>query len=238
MPRLCVNLDHVATLREARKGLDPELISAAGLARLGGADALAVHLRTDRRHVQERDVELLRATTRLPLRLRLANSSVLVHEATSLKPDLLTVLPERRDEVTTEGGMDVLLDQASLQRQVRSLHESGLQVAIFVEPELDQLRAVAKTEADAVELNAYHYGTAKGDDAAARELERLATTAKAGLKLGLQVHVGHGLGYETVGPVARLEGVQEIQVGHAVIARAVLVGLRDAVAEMRSRVRG
>lgn len=238
MPRLCINLDHVATLREARKGMDPELASAAALARLGGADALAVHLRADRRHVQERDVELLRATSRLPLRLRLANSSVLVHEATAYKPDLLTLVPERRDEVTTEGGMDVLLDQASLSRQVKALHESGLRVALFVEPDLDQVRAVAKVEADAVELNAYHFGTANGAEAASRELERIATGAKAGAKHGLEVHVGHGLGYETIGAVAAIGEIAEIQAGHAVIARAVLVGLRDAVAEMRSRLRG
>ena len=236
MPRLCINLDHIATLREARKGMDPELCSAGALARLGGADALAVHLRADRRHVQERDVELLRATTRLPLRLRLANSSALVHEATAYKPDLLTLVPERRDEVTTEGGMDVLLDQNSLSRQVKALHESGLRVGLFVEPDLDQVRAAAKVEADAVELNAYHYGTANGGEAAARELERLVTVARAGVKHGLEVHVGHGLGYETIAGVAAVSEIAEIQVGHALIARAVLVGLRDAVAALRSRL--
>jgi pyridoxine 5-phosphate synthase len=238
MPRLCVNLDHVATLREARKGSDPDLISAAVLARLAGADALAVHLRGDRRHVQEEDVERLRATVRLPLRLRLANSSELVHRAAAFKPDLVTVLPERRDEITTEGGVDVLLDQSSLQRQVRSLHESGLRVGLFVEPDLDQVRAVAKAGADVVEMNAYYYGTAAGHEAAAREIERLATAVQAGARLGLEVHAGHGLSYGTVGAVGAIPGLAEVQVGHAVVARGVLTGLREAVAEIRERLAG
>jgi pyridoxine 5-phosphate synthase len=238
MPRLCINLDHVATLREARRHADPDLISAAVLARIAGADALAVHLRGDRRHVQESDVERLRETAGLPLRLRLANSSELVHHATTFKPDLLTIVPERRDEVTTEGGIDVMLDQSSLQRVVRSLHESGLRVGLFVEPELEQIRAVAKSEAEVVEINAFHYGTARGDEAMSRELERLATAAKSGLKMGLQVHVGHGLGYRTVAALGSLPGVTEVQVGHAVASRAILTGFGEAVAEMRARLAG
>ena len=238
MPRLCISLDHVATLREARKGPEPDLVSAAVLVRLAGAEALAVHLRTDRRHVQDRDVQLLRATVRLPLRLRLANSSTLVHEATSFKPALVTLLPERRDEVTTEGGIDVLLDQASLHRQVKALHESGLRVGLFVEPELDQVRAAAKIEADVVEIDAYHYATAQGEDAAARELERIATVTRLGAKIGLEMHAGHGLSYETIRAVGSLGGISEVRVGHAVIARAMLVGMRDAVGELRARLNG
>ena len=236
MPRLCINLDHVATLREARKSAEPDLISAAVLVRLAGADALAVHLRSDRRHVQDRDVEMLRSTVRLPLRLRVANSSDLVHLATTFKPDLVTLVPERRDEVTTEGGMDVLLDQATLSRQVKALHESGLQVGLFVEPELDQVRAVAKTEADVVEIDAYHYATATGEAAMARELDRLKMATRAGAKMGLEVHAGHGLSCETIGVVGRLEGVAEVQVGHAAIARAVLLGLGDAVGELKEEL--
>ena len=238
MARLCINLDHVATLREARKGAEPDLISAAVQARLAGAEAVAVHLRADRRHAQDSDVELLRAALRLPVRLRMGNSSNVIHEATALKPDLLTLVPERRDEVTTERGIDVLIDQASLHRQVRALHESGLRVGLFVEPELDQVRAVAKIQADVVELDAYHFAAARGEDASAQELDRLATAARAGKKMGLEVHVGHGIGYETVGAVGAVVGVAEVQVGHAVIARAVLVGMREAVGEMRARLLG
>ena len=238
MPRLCINLDHVATLREARKGSDPDMISAAVLARLAGADTLALHLRGDRRHVQEADVERLHATVHLPLRLRLANSSELVHQASALKPDLVTIVPERRGEVTTEGGVDVLLDQISLQRVVHGLREAGLRVGLFVEPELDQVRAVAKAEADVVEINAYRYGTARGEDAAARELERLEMAVKAGVKMGLEVHAGHGLDYVTIGAVGVLPGLAEVQIGHAVVARALLTGIREAVADLRARLAG
>jgi pyridoxine 5-phosphate synthase len=237
MPRLCINLNHIASLRESRKGSSPDPVAAWTLAWLGGADAIAVHLRTDRRHVQERDVEMLRSTVRVPLRLRLANSSQLVHEATALKPDLVTVVPERREEVTTESGIDVLLERGPLQRQIKELHEAGLRVGLFVEPDLEQVRTVAKAGADVVELDAYHYGNATGD-AVERERERLETAARAADKLGLEVHVGHGLDYETAAAVGRMPGISEVQVGHSVVARSVLVGLREAVGEFRSRLHG
>ncbi|MGD8376895.1 MAG: pyridoxine 5'-phosphate synthase [Acidobacteriota bacterium] len=238
MPRLCINLDHVATLREARRHADPDLISAAVLARMAGADALSVHLRGDRRHVQEADVERLRDNGGLPLRLRLANSSEVVHHATTFKPDLVTILPERRDEVTTESGVDVLLDQHSLQRAVRSLHEAGLRVGLFIEPDLEQVRAVAKSEADVVEVNAFHYGMARGDEPREQELERLSAAVKAGVKMGLEVHVGHGIGYAAAEGLGTLAGLKEVQVGHAVVARALLTGFQEAVAEMRRRLAG
>lgn len=238
MARLGVNVDHVATVRQARRTHAPDPVQAAVLAELGGADGITVHLRADRRHIQDRDVEVLRQVVRGRLNLEMAATQEMVKVALTIKPDQATLVPERREEITTEGGLDAVLNSVQLKPVVRMLQEAGIEASLFVDPELDQVKEAFKLGARAVELNTAAY--AEAVDAASREaaLRKLEDAARLGQKLGVAVHAGHGLDYVNVSRVALLPGLGELNIGHSIVARAVLVGMQRAVREMRERIRG
>jgi len=242
MPRLGVNLDHVATLRQARRTIEPDPVAAAAEAELGGADQITVHLREDRRHIQDRDLEVLRRTVRVPLNLELAAAEEIILIAEKLRPDQATLVPERRQELTTEGGLDVVGHLARVREVVRRLQGAGIIASLFVDPEFGQLEASRESGADAVELHTGRYAAASllsgraREPAAQRELAALVAAVEAARRLKLAVHAGHGLTYQNVVPVARLPGLADLNIGHSIISRAVFVGLREAVREMKELV--
>ncbi len=236
MLKLGVNIDHVATLREARKGVSPEPVTAASLAELAGADGIVVHLREDRRHIQDRDVYLLREVIQTKLCLEMAATDEMVKIASKVQPELVSLVPERREELTTEGGLDVISTQETLFGVIETLHAAGIAVALFIDPEANQIKAAQKVAADFVEIHTGAYANAKGD-ARREHLKDLVESAKLAVSLGLKVNAGHGLDYMNVLPVAHIPEVEELNIGHSIIARAVLVGMTSAVSEMKSLIR-
>ncbi|MBC8121149.1 MAG: pyridoxine 5'-phosphate synthase [Gemmatimonadaceae bacterium] len=236
MPTLGVNVDHVATIRQARRTVEPDPIAAAILAELAGADGITVHLREDRRHIQDRDVRILRETVRTHLNLEMAATEVMVAIALAVRPDYVTLVPEKREEVTTEGGLDVLGRLEAMTRVVESLQEARIPVSLFIDPESAQIEAASKTGAQLIELHTGRYAEATNDSKRALELESLSTACNMARQLGLHVNAGHGLTYWNVGPVARLSGMEELNIGHSIISRAVLVGLERAVREMKTAI--
>ncbi|HEU4402989.1 MAG TPA: pyridoxine 5'-phosphate synthase [Candidatus Polarisedimenticolia bacterium] len=235
--KLGVNVDHIATLREARKSREPDPVAAAILAELAGADGITIHLRGDRRHIQERDVDLLRRAVRTRLNLEAAANAAMVTIASTHKPDTVTLVPERREEVTTEGGLDVLLNQNLVRKTVIDLKEAGVQVSVFVDPDYDQIKAIAKLGVGLIEINTAKYAETRRDDQAAAEAEKLAHTAKAASRLGLRVHAGHGLDYRNVRRIVAIPEIEELNIGHSIVARASLVGMESAVREMKELLR-
>jgi pyridoxine 5-phosphate synthase len=236
--RLYVNIDHVATVRQARRTDEPDPVRAAVMAELGGAHGLTVHLREDRRHIQDRDVKLLMATARTGVNLELAASSEILDLACELKPMQATLVPEKREEVTTEGGLS-LTSQAqkeALRGAVGRLNEAGIRTSLFIDPDPEAVEASRELGADAVELHTGEYANASGESRA-RELLRLVKVARLGVEMGLAVHAGHGLTYENVVPVAAVSEIEELNIGHSIISRAVLVGLERAVREMGELLR-
>ena len=235
MAELGVNIDHVATIRQARRTYEPDPVWAAALAELGGADAITVHLREDRRHIQDRDVRTLRETVHVRLNLEMSCCPEIVGLACQWQPDQATLVPERREEVTTEGGLDVLGQRAAVAAAVERLHQAGIPVSLFIDPDLRQVEQAAELRVYAVELHTGTYASAKGKQ---RE-EALAKLAAAGTRareLGLSLHAGHGLNYQNVQAVAALPAMHELNIGHSIIARAVMVGLEQAVREMKRLV--
>lgn len=237
MVSLGVNIDHVATVRQARRAVEPDPVAAAVLAELGGADGITVHLREDRRHIQDRDVHVLRETVRTHLNLEMAATAEMVAIALQVKPDYVTLVPEKRTEVTTEGGLDVVVGLSSVGQAVERLQASGIPVSLFIDPNPEQLKAAAQVEAKFIELHTGRYADAPNELERAKELAYLASANEQALALGLRVNAGHGLTYWNVGPVARLAGIEELNIGHSIIARAVLVGLERAVREMKQAIR-
>jgi len=233
--RLHINIDHVATIRQARRTDEPDPVRAAVLAELGGADGITVHLREDRRHIQDRDLRLLMETARTGVNLELAATDAMVEIGLSLQPMAVTLVPERREEITTEGGL--ALEGEALDRvgsAVRRLRDAGIRTSLFIDPDADALRASASLEADAVELHTGEYANAwRPGRGAPTELGRLWRAAALGRSLGLDVHAGHGLTYENVTPVAAIPEVEELNIGHSVISRAVFEGIAAAVAGMK-----
>ncbi|HIK35752.1 MULTISPECIES: pyridoxine 5'-phosphate synthase [unclassified Thermosynechococcus] len=236
MATLGVNIDHVATIRQARRTVEPDPVAAAVLAELGGADGITVHLREDRRHIQERDVRLLRQTVRTHLNLEMAATSEMVAIALDVRPDYVTLVPERREEVTTEGGLDVVGQQEPLTQVVQTLQGAGIPVSLFIDADPAQLEAAAKTTAQFIELHTGRYAEAKGEAAQQQELAILAHGVQQATSLGLRVNAGHGLTYTNVGAIARLEGIEELNIGHTIISRAVLVGMVQAVRDMKALI--
>jgi len=231
--RLAVNIDHIATIREARKSDEPDPVAAAAICELAGAQGITVHLRGDRRHIQDRDAEILARTVSTHLNVEMAASPEMVRVAQTVKPHQVTLVPERRDELTTEGGLDVLLHSSNIDKTIRQLLDAGIDVSIFVDPDLEQLRQCQKLRVPKVEIN-----TGKFAEAFARrvswsaELEKVTTAAKAARKMGLGVLAGHGLNYRNIGSIATLTDIEELNIGHSIVARAALVGLERAVREM------
>jgi len=234
-PELGVNIDHVATVRQARKSYEPDPVWAAALAELGGADSITLHLREDRRHVQDRDLRLLRETVTVRLNLELACVEPIVALACGLVPDQATLVPERREEITTEGGLDVVTARAPTAVAVAELKRAGIRVSLFLDPDERQIEVAAELGADAVELHTGRYALARGAVQTA-ELARLANAGRRVGELGLALHAGHGLSYRNVRPIAALEGVRELHIGHSIVARAVMVGMQQAVREMKQLI--
>jgi pyridoxine 5-phosphate synthase len=236
MLRLGVNVDHVATVRQARRAAVPDPVHAAYLAESGGADGITVHLRADRRHIQDRDVELLRRTVKTRLNLEMAATDEMLRVALAVRPDQVTLVPERPEELTTEGGLDVLRHHATLRAARVTLEQAGIEVSLFIDPLAEQVRATQALGAVAFEINTAAYSEARGA-ARGAALDVLAATARLGRELGLHVHAGHGLDYDNVGALAALPELLELNIGHAIVARAVLVGLERAVREMKDALR-
>ena len=230
--KLGVNVDHVATLRQARRAHYPDPVTAAALAELGGAEQITIHLREDRRHIQDRDLKILRETVRNQLNLEMAATQDMVKIGYDVKPDICTLVPERREELTTEGGLDAVGGRDSIRKVVKNLKDGEMQVSLFIDPDIDQVRAAHKCDADRVELHTGRYCDARGAADRARELARIIDAAKASAKLGMKVAAGHGLNYDNVLPIVAIEEIEELNIGHAIVARAVLVGMERAVADM------
>ena len=237
MIRLGVNVDHVATVRQARRAKEPDPVAAAVLATLGGADGITVHLREDRRHIQDRDVVVLRETVATRLNLEMAAAEEIIRIALSVKPDEATLVPEKRQELTTEGGLDVIANEAAVRPAVERLKAAGIHVSLFIDPDPAQIDASARLGADAVEIQTASYSEAVGAAAVERELEKLRAATAQAVGLGLHVHMGHGLNYRNVQPVVRIGGVEELNIGHSIVSRAVLVGLERAVRDMKEAIR-
>ncbi len=232
MIRLGVNVDHVATVRQARRVDVPDPLEAALLAERAGADGITVHLREDRRHIQERDVELLRERIQTKLNLEMAVTPAMVHYAHGLQPDDACFVPEKREELTTEGGLDVSAHKSKVIEAVKKLQDHGIHVSLFIDPERRQIETAKETGAHAIEIHtgAYCNASAKDRD---KELGIMAEAASFARSLGLEVHGGHGLNYENVLPIARIPEIVELNIGHSIIARAVIVGIEQAVREMK-----
>jgi pyridoxine 5-phosphate synthase len=232
MPRLGVNIDHVATVRQARRAPEPDPVHAAVLAELGGADGITVHLRSDRRHIQDRDVEILRQVVKTRLNLEMGATQEMLKVALTIKPDQVTLVPERREELTTEGGLDVVLNSVQLKPTVKMLEEGGIHVSLFVDPDLEQVKESHRIDARAVEINTAAYADARDPRSRDAALRKVVDAARLGIKLGLGVHAGHGLTYQNVGPISRVPEMAELNIGHSIVARALMVGMERAVREM------
>ena len=234
--RLYINVDHVATVREARKTDEPDPVRAAVLAELGGADGITVHMREDRRHIQDRDVRLLLETVRTGVNLELAAEEGVLRFAEDWRPMQVTFVPERREEVTTEGGLDLEEASGRLLAAVAQMRAQAVRTALFVDAREDAMRASAALGADAVELHTGEYANARTLEGAEAQLERLCDAAVAAREAGLAVHAGHGLTYENVAPVAAIREVEELNIGHSIVSRSVFVGIERAVREMKEIV--
>lgn len=233
--RLYVNIDHVATIREARRTDEPDPVRAAVLVELAGADGITVHLREDRRHIQDRDVQLLAETCRTVLNLEVAAEEEVVSVATEIAPFQVTLVPERREEVTTEGGLDLASPQVRerVARAVERLRGSGIRVSLFIDPSSEAVQASVELGVEAVEFHTGEYANGRTPEEQERELARLRTASALAVESGLAAHAGHGLTYENVAPVAAIPELEELNIGHSIISRSVLVGMERAVREMR-----
>ena len=236
MAELGVNIDHVATVRQARRTYEPDPVWAAALAELGGADGITVHLREDHRHIQERDLRLLRQTVTVKLNLEMACEQSILEVACEVKPEQATLVPERREEVTTEGGLDVAGQQQRAADVVRRLQDAGISVSLFLDPDPRQLEVAARLKADAVELHTGQYALATRGPEQEKELEILKKAGVIIRQAGMALHAGHGLTYRNVRPVATIDGMHELNIGHSIVARALMVGFEQAVREMKRLV--
>ncbi|MEK6598851.1 MAG: pyridoxine 5'-phosphate synthase [Deltaproteobacteria bacterium] len=238
MARLSVNIDHVATVRQARCAKEPDPVTAASLAELGGADGITIHLREDRRHIQDRDAIILRKTVKTKLNLEMAGTQEMMKIALELKPDMVTLVPERRQELTTEGGLDVRTQKDYLKKFIATLKEAGIRVNLFIDPEPEQVKASHRMDTNGIEIHTGKYcntqdGVLKKD----KELERIYNTALLASKLGMAVHAGHGLDYYNIKRVAEIKEIEEFAIGFSIIARGIFVGIERAVREMRELVK-
>jgi len=236
LPTLGVNIDHIATIRQARRGVEPDPVAAAVIAELAGADGITVHLREDRRHIQERDVRLLRQTVRTRLNLEMAATPEMVAIALDVKPDYITLVPERREEITTEGGLNVKAQGDRLGKFVHQLQNAGIPVSLFIDAEAKQIEASAKTGAKFIELHTGTYANAKNEEELKRELKVLSDGGELAIKSGLRLNSGHGLTYWNTRAIAQIAGMEELNIGHSIISRAVLVGLDRAIREMKELI--
>ena len=236
MATLGVNIDHVATVRQARRTVEPDPVWAAALAELGGADAITVHLREDRRHIQDRDLDVLRQTVQVKLNLECAIAPAMIDIACRVKPCQVTLVPEKREEVTTEGGLDIVAHREATAEAVRRLTDAGIAVSMFIDPCAKQIDASVDLGAAAAELHTGCYANATTDSDRHDELVKLARAGVMVRQAGLELNAGHGLTYRNVLPVARIEGMGELNIGHSIVSRAVFIGLTQAVREMKQLI--
>jgi len=229
---LGVNVDHVATIRQARKGIDPDPVMAATLAILGGADGITVHLREDRRHIQDRDVKVLKELVAVELNLEMAATKEMIGIASQLKPDLVTFVPEKRQELTTEGGLDVKSQKKGIGEAIKKIQDKGIPVSLFINPDLEDITVSKQIKADMVEIHTGMYANTKGKRQH-EELIRIMNAVRYTLDIGLTVNAGHGLNYFNVQKIASLQGIRGLYIGHSIISRAVLVGIERAIREMK-----
>jgi len=238
LAKLSVNVDHIATIRQARGVSEPDPVAAAVLAELAGADGITIHLREDRRHIQDRDVAILRQTIKTRMNLEMALTDEMVDIALKTIPDTVTLVPEGRHELTTEGGLDVILLQNTLKQKVALLQQAGIIVSLFIEPNIEQIKATHKVGADAIEIHTGMYCEVQTPGARREQLGRVELAISAARKLGLGINAGHGLDYRNIGPVLALPGIEEFNIGHSIVSRASLVGMDKAVREMLELMRG
>jgi pyridoxine 5-phosphate synthase len=237
MTKLAINVDHVATIRQARGINEPDPVSAAAICELAGAAGIVVHLREDRRHIQDRDVHLLRQTIKTKLNLEMGANKDIIKIALELKPDLITLVPEKREELTTEGGLDVVSQKKKIGKVIEKMIAASIPVSIFADPDPKQLAAAQEVGATFVELHTGKYCDAIGDKNRDQEFQLLLEAAEAASQMGLRVCAGHGLNYRNTAPIAALDTIEELSIGHAIIARAVFIGLEKAVKEMLAIIR-
>ncbi len=238
MLTLGVNIDHVATIRQARGGNEPEPVTAALLAEVAGADGITAHLREDRRHIQDRDVRILREVVSTHLNLEMAATDEMVKIALALQPDYVTLVPESREEITTEGGLDVLGQLDKIQNVVDRLQSAQIPVSLFIDADLPQIKAAQATAAQFIEIHTGRYANAQDATTLEKELRIIREGCAEAIDLGLRVNAGHGLTYQNVYPIAILPGMEELNIGHSIISRAVLVGIDRAIREMKLAMRG
>ncbi len=232
MANLGVNIDHVATVRQARGGMEPDPVAAAVLAELGGADGITIHLREDRRHIQDRDLRLLRQTVKTKLNLEMAATDEMVRIALEVKPEICTLVPEKRQELTTEGGLDVRFNLELISQAVDRLQDGGILVSLFIDPDPDQIKAANKVDANCIEIHTGAFAEAREWVLQEQELLKIGNAVRLAKKLGMGVNAGHGLSYGNIKKVAAIGGIEEFNIGHSIISRALLVGLERAVREM------
>jgi pyridoxine 5-phosphate synthase len=237
MPRLGVNIDHVATVRQARGVVYPDPVTAAGMVELAGADGIVCHLREDRRHIQDRDLRMLREVVQTRLNLEMAATEEMIRIALTVRPNIVTLVPEKREELTTEGGLDVINFLPSLKKAIDRLHGGGIPVSLFVDPQKDQIKASEDVGADVVEIHTGHYCDAKTPSREDEELKKILDAIAGAAHRNLKVAAGHGLNYVNVRRIAEIKEIEELNIGHSIIARAVLVGLDRAVREMIEIIR-
>lgn len=238
MPILHVNVDHVATVREARKTTEPDPVYAALMAEQAGASGITIHLREDRRHAQDRDIKLVRETIQTKMNLEMAATDEMIKIAVETQPDIVTIVPEKREEVTTEGGLNCIGYAESLKGKIKTLKDAGIQVALFIDPENDQIEMARKLGADDIELHTGEYANAKNEAEQEKQLERLIKGAEYGHSLGLKINAGHGLTYFNIKPILRIPHLAELNIGHSIIARSIYVGITQAVQEMLELMKG
>lgn len=238
MIRLGVNIDHIATLREARKAREPDPVWAAGIATLAGADGITVHLRSDRRHIKERDLRILRETVTTHLNLEMAITKEMIKIAKEIKPEAVCLVPERPEEITTEGGLNVVAMQKKVKEAIPPIKSAGIQVTIFVEPDKRQIEYCAKVGSFAIEINTKAYSEARNHLEIEREIKRIKEAINLARRLNLEVHAGHGLNYYNVKEILKIPEIVELNIGYSIISRAVFVGLDRAVREMAEIVHG
>jgi pyridoxine 5-phosphate synthase len=236
--RLGVNVDHVATVRQARGGYNPDPVEAAVLAELAGCDGITIHLREDRRHIQDRDLAILKRTTKTRLNLEMAATQDMVKIALDIKPHAVTLVPERREELTTEGGLEVAMNMDYLKKVTSLLSDAEIKVSLFVDPDIDQIKASHRVGADAVEIHTGKYAEAKTKSEAEGEYGKIVNAAKVAQKLKLEVIAGHGLDYHNVRAIIEIPEIVEVNIGHSIVSRAVLVGMERAVREMKMAMGG
>ncbi|MEI6155438.1 MAG: pyridoxine 5'-phosphate synthase [Deltaproteobacteria bacterium] len=232
MKRLMVNIDHVATLREARGIYYPDPVYAAGIAEMAGASGIIIHLREDRRHIKDRDVKILREVVKTKLNLEMAATDEMIGIAREIKPDMITLVPEKREELTTEGGLDVAGLSGKIKKAVEKVREKGIKVSLFIDPEEEQIIASHKIKADMIEIHTGAFSDARNGMIRDKELKKVINAAKRGKELGLGVNAGHGLHYHNLSEIVAIPEIDELSIGHSIIARAIFTGLDRAVREM------